>query len=92
MCGRRQDQGGTNLAQTKHNRLSCPRCKHTVVLCHGVPCCAVLIVVLLLSCVHTQEWVERYKTNRAAAAAELMTLLVKVGVCVCSNCAVAALV
>lgn len=26
-----------------------------------------------------QEWVERYKTNRAAAAAELMTLLVKVG-------------
>lgn len=26
-----------------------------------------------------QEWVERYKSNRAAAAAELMTLLVKVG-------------
>jgi hypothetical protein len=30
-----------------------------------------------------QEWVERYKTNRAAAAAELMTLLVKV--CCCSR-------
>jgi hypothetical protein len=25
-----------------------------------------------------QEWIERYKDNRAAAAAELMTLLVQV--------------
>jgi hypothetical protein len=30
-----------------------------------------------------QEWVERYKANRAAAAAELMTLLVKVGAGYC---------
>eukprot|EP00878_Enallax_costatus_P014223 GHUV01014877.1.p1 GENE.GHUV01014877.1~~GHUV01014877.1.p1 ORF type:complete len:467 (+),score=119.45 GHUV01014877.1:76-1476(+) len=28
-----------------------------------------------------KEWIERYRSNRAAAAAELMTLLVKVGGC-----------
>lgn len=35
----------------------------------------VLLVVFLDA---VQEWVQRYKANRAAAAAELMTLLVKV--------------
>eukprot|EP00879_Flechtneria_rotunda_P009665 GHRR01010112.1.p1 GENE.GHRR01010112.1~~GHRR01010112.1.p1 ORF type:complete len:1314 (+),score=643.17 GHRR01010112.1:935-4876(+) len=30
---------------------------------------------------HMQEWVERYRRNRGAAAAELMTLLVKAGGC-----------
>jgi len=42
-----------------------------MLLC-AMPCCAVLC------CTAPQEWVERYKANRAAAAAELMTLLVKV--------------
>jgi hypothetical protein len=46
------------------------------VLCCAVLCCAVLCCAVL--CCVVQEWVERYKANRASAAAELMTLLVKV--------------
>jgi hypothetical protein len=34
--------------------------------------------LLVIVCVVLQEWIERYKDNRAAAAAELMTLLVQV--------------
>lgn len=48
--------------------------------CVMVPDYALMHVLDLLWFVRwLQEWVERYRSNRAAAAAELMTLLVKVG-------------